>query len=561
MTTQTSNFSLQTTTRRPSTKCQTRMRALRHALVALCLTAAILVRAEAGVSRWQAMPAVDVQHLQGAYRGRTVCPMCQHGYDAGLLVFLPADVSVAHTANVATTMRSDLANRGARFRAFLIFTATPTSTHLLASSGAETNWYVGVVAKSDLPTAIKDYQFPLDKKAIGFVFAQRRMLQQFDPMQWPNAVADLQYAMQFLADHYPEPTSVSAPTDHDTPQGTLWLAPSSLTNRLYKPTSTSDVDDQLLCLVDQRGKPVADALISAAEVVHADCTAAKQHKCNAPTRWAISDQKGCIVLIKKPNELELRVDQYLLPQQRIRVPSSALSLQKTSVVVLPALPVPSHSVRAIDEKLTNSSAVKPLQIVGEPCEGCELALLGMPEHAPFNAQITAKSEPGESLILEGIIRDASGKSVPGTVIYAYQTDATGRYPHASADNRHGRMRAWAQADAQGRYRFITIRPGAYPGGSDPQHIHLHVIEPNRCTYYIGDVLFADDSKLSVAKIAAERRARAGSGVVRPTRDQRGNWLARRNITLGLNVPGYQECAPKLSPQAALSALGQTQVLK
>jgi protocatechuate 3,4-dioxygenase, beta subunit len=544
MTTQTSNFSFQTTTRRPRTKCQTRMRALRHALVALCLTAAILVRAEAGVSRWQAMPAVDVQHLQGAYRGKTVCPMCQHGYDAGLLVFLPADVTPAQTATVAKTMRSDLANRGARFRAFLIYTAIPTSAHLFASTGPETNWYVGVVAKSDLPTAIKDYQFPLDKKAIGFVFAQRRMLQQFDPLRWPNAVTDMQYAMQFLTDHFPEPTSVSALINHDTPQGALWLAPSSLSARLYQRSATTDARDQMLCLLDQRGSPVADALISAAEVVHADCTAAKQHKCNAPTRWAISDQKGCLVLIKKPNELELRVDQYLLPQQRIRVPSSALNLQKTAVVVLPALPVPSHSVRAIDQKLTNSSAVKPLQIVGEPCEGCELALLGMPEHAPFNAQVTAKSEPGEPLILEGVVRDASGKSVPGTVIYAYQTDATGRYPQATGNNRHGRLRAWAQADPQGRYRFTTIRPGAYPDGSEPQHIHLHVIEPNRCTYYIGDVLFTDDSKLSAAKIAAERRARAGSGVVSPARDQYGNWLARRDITLGLNVPDYQKCTPK-----------------
>ena len=109
--------------------------------------------------------------------------------------------------------------------------------------------------------------------------------------------------------------------------------------------------------------------------------------------------------------------------------------------------------------------------------------------------------------------------------------------------RHGRLRGWARTDASGRYAFDTIRPGAYPDGDEPQHIHLHVIEPGRCTYYIGDVLFDDDPRLTTQARVAEEHARGGSGVVHPVGSARNGWNATRDITLGSNVPGYAACAP------------------
>lgn len=87
----------------------------------ILLWLASFVQAQSGLPRWDALPAIDVRHLQGAYAGRTVCPMCQHGYDAGLLVFLPSDTAPTEAARMAHALQAAAANIGsARFRAFLI---------------------------------------------------------------------------------------------------------------------------------------------------------------------------------------------------------------------------------------------------------------------------------------------------------------------------------------------------------------------------------------------------------------------------------------------------------
>jgi protocatechuate 3,4-dioxygenase beta subunit len=177
----------------------------------------------------------------------------------------------------------------------------------------------------------------------------------------------------------------------------------------------------------------------------------------------------------------------------------------------------------------------PVPVLGGPCEDCEIAQRGMPAEPGPVARIAPIGEPGEPMVLEGVVRSADGKPAAGIVVYGYHTNAKGRYP--GRDARHGDLRGWARTGADGRYRFETIRPGAYPGRRDPQHIHLHVIEPGRGTYYIDDVLFADDPRLT-----PERRARlagrGGSGVTTPERDADGTWRVRRDIVLGRNIPGY-----------------------
>ena len=108
------------------------------------------------------------------------------------------------------------------------------------------------------------------------------------------------------------------------------------------------------------------------------------------------------------------------------------------------------------------------------------------------ARIAPPDESGTPLRIEGTIRDRNGKPVEGVIVYAYHTNARGRYPKEPATKgtsaqRHGRLRGWARSDSAGRYVFETIRPGGYPFSRDPQHIHMHLIEPGRCTYYIDDI--------------------------------------------------------------------------
>jgi hypothetical protein len=181
-------------------------------------------------------------------------------------------------------------------------------------------------------------------------------------------------------------------------------------------------------------------------------------------------------------------------------------------------------------------------IVGLPCEGCEAVFDGKPYKLASRSRIAPIGEPGEPLTLTGQVLDQTGRPQEGVIVYAYHTDQTGVYPSphvATTDpaQRHGRLRAWVQTNARGEYRFDTIRPGSYPGRDLPQHIHMHVIEPGRATYYIDDVMFSDDPKLTPRQIRNLTLGRGGRGIATPHRRD-GVWLVRRDIVLGLSVPGY-----------------------
>lgn len=182
-------------------------------------------------------------------------------------------------------------------------------------------------------------------------------------------------------------------------------------------------------------------------------------------------------------------------------------------------------------------------IVGLPCEGCEAVFEGLPTVLASSARIAPADEPGEPLTLEGTVRDRAGRAAPGVIVYAYHTDARGLYPpnerfRGQAAYRHGLLRGWTRSDESGHYRFDTIRPAAYPGRSTPEHVHMHVIEPGRCTYYIDNVLFDDDPLLTDAVRRSMVHGRAGGGVTHPVRDDAGRWRVLRDIVLGQAIPGY-----------------------
>jgi protocatechuate 3,4-dioxygenase beta subunit len=128
---------------------------------------------------------------------------------------------------------------------------------------------------------------------------------------------------------------------------------------------------------------------------------------------------------------------------------------------------------------------------------------------------------GERIIVSGRVLDENGRPVPNTMIELVQANACGRYAHnydqhdAPLDpNFTGVGRT--VTDAEGRYRFVTVKPGAYPWANGantwrPAHIHFSLVGPSFATrlvtqmYFPGDPLFLLDAiALSVPEWARER---------------------------------------------------------
>ena len=100
--------------------------------------------------------------------------------------------------------------------------------------------------------------------------------------------------------------------------------------------------------------------------------------------------------------------------------------------------------------------------------------------------IHGKSAPlGERMILVGRVVDEDGRPVRRSLVEIWQANASGRYHHegdqhdAPLDpNFVGRGRTFT--DDEGRYRFMTIKPGSYPWPNHrnawrPQHIHFSLL--------------------------------------------------------------------------------------
>jgi protocatechuate 3,4-dioxygenase beta subunit len=186
-------------------------------------------------------------------------------------------------------------------------------------------------------------------------------------------------------------------------------------------------------------------------------------------------------------------------------------------------------------------------IIGN-CGDCLGPYEGMPNNITPHGRIAPIGEPGEPLTLTGHVLGGDGKPRSGVIVYAYHTNAQGLYPppnppRSAASNHQGTLRGWAKSDAQGAYTFDTIRPAGYPGG-EPQHIHMHVIEPGCGTYYIEELLFTDDPRLTDDLRKRMNTGRGGNNLVTPTRDANGTWQVVRDVHLGAGIPEYTGCSAR-----------------
>lgn len=135
--------------------------------------------------------------------------------------------------------------------------------------------------------------------------------------------------------------------------------------------------------------------------------------------------------------------------------------------------------------------------------------------APHDADLTRNGaqngEPvGERIIITGRVLDERGRAVPNTLIEIWQANAAGRYVHAADQhaapldpNFFGGGRC--VTDQDGRYRFYTIKPGAYPWPNHfnawrPNHIHLSLFGNGFLSRLVTQLYFPGDPLLDLDPI-------------------------------------------------------------
>lgn len=133
---------------------------------------------------------------------------------------------------------------------------------------------------------------------------------------------------------------------------------------------------------------------------------------------------------------------------------------------------------------------------------------GFERFGPVATDLTAQGAApaqGERIIVEGRVLDEDARPIAGTLVELWQANAAGRYAHPNDQhdapldpNFTGAGRAIT--DAEGRYRFVTIKPGAYPWRNHanawrPAHLHFSLFGPSFLTRLITQMYFPGDPLL------------------------------------------------------------------
>jgi len=171
------------------------------------------------------------------------------------------------------------------------------------------------------------------------------------------------------------------------------------------------------------------------------------------------------------------------------------------------------------------SPTKPLVLIPQTLSEMTGPVFGHGEVREGDSDLTHQysgAPLGERIVVSGRVLDANGRPVPHTLVEVWQANACGRYRHDGDDhdapldpNFAGAGRALT--DAEGRYRFLTIKPGAYPWKNHynawrPAHIHFSLFGQALVTRLVTQMYFPGDPLLpydpiynSTANEVARRR--------------------------------------------------------
>lgn len=169
---------------------------------------------------------------------------------------------------------------------------------------------------------------------------------------------------------------------------------------------------------------------------------------------------------------------------------------------------------------------RPLVVIPEALADRSGPLFGYLAPTDLDADLTRQhaGEPlGERIIVAGTVTDSSGRPVPHQLVEVWQANAAGRYAHhndvhpAPLDpNFSGTGRVLT--DDRGQYRFVTVKPGAYPWKNHlnawrPAHIHLSLFGNTFSERLVTQMYFPGDPLMGLDPISNSIDAKARQRLV------------------------------------------------
>jgi protocatechuate 3,4-dioxygenase beta subunit len=135
-------------------------------------------------------------------------------------------------------------------------------------------------------------------------------------------------------------------------------------------------------------------------------------------------------------------------------------------------------------------------------------VFGYDDVNPTDSDLTRQhdGEPiGERIVVSGRVLDENSRPVAHALVEMWQANAAGRYRHATDDHNApldpnftggGRV----LTDAEGRYRFVTVKPGAYPWRNHynawrPAHLHFSLFGLGLAQRLVTQMYFPGDPLL------------------------------------------------------------------
>src|SRR5262245_15170899 len=182
---------------------------------------------------------------------------------------------------------------------------------------------------------------------------------------------------------------------------------------------------------------------------------------------------------------------------------------------------------------------EPLVIIPATLTELTAPVYGESAIGPLDADLTRQHEGepvGQRIVVSGRLLGSDGKPLRGQLVEVWQANASGRYRHETDThdlpldpNFTGAGRCLTDDD--GRYRFVTVKPGAYPWPNHPNawrpnHIHFSVFGrafTERLVtqmYFPGDPLFPFDP------------------IFNSVRDERARDRLISRFDLGLTMPDW-----------------------